>query len=555
MPRTRASGVAVALVLVGTQLSLILRWLVPVNPVGLVAAGYDGGLFERLGASVAEHNWLGPLEITTLAKGPAYPVFMAMMRWARMPLPVGEQFVYLLGAAAIAACVWVVTKRPIASAVVYLLLAFEPSNYGVLSTQVTREHIYTGLSMMFLGGVFLAMYTAVHAKRATGGLVLSVLAGLSGGAFWLCREEGVWVFASVAFVVVTLLLRRHDARSLVRAGTALVLIAGAFYAPIAMVHARNDKEYGVALTTDITGGSFPEAFAAWSRVRGVTLTDFVPINAAQRAKVYEVSPSARLLKPRLESVENPWLQYDCGAKKCGDLAGSVTPWALRDAAFFAGKYDDERTFQDFFQRVADEITDACDAERLKCARKLPTSLQPFDRAKIGDVASSSWRWLRELPLHPNAFALLQEHFVNPVPHDDRSKILDAIAHAPKSQAEAVADARAFETHAWLFDALGVVYRCLFIAALLFGALGLAVTARNRSMRRRYGSLQLLVIALLGAVLARVILFAVIDTTQYFVDLRYQLVARSFLFAAALLGALPSVAAIWPKLKVKLTNIS
>ena len=100
--RRRGLALPVLIVFLATQGSLILRWLVPVNPVSLTLASFDGGLFERLAASVAGHDWLGPLTVTTLAKGPAYPVFMAAMKWLHVPLPVGEQAVYLLGAGGVA---------------------------------------------------------------------------------------------------------------------------------------------------------------------------------------------------------------------------------------------------------------------------------------------------------------------------------------------------------------------------------------------------------------------------------------------------------------------
>jgi hypothetical protein len=44
---------------------------------------------------------------------------------------------------------------------------------------------------------------------------------------------------------------------------------------------------------------------------------------------------------------------------------------------------------------------------------------------------------------------------------------------------------------------------------------------------------LLATALLGGVVTRLVIFGIVDTTQYFTHIRYHLVTRSFLLAAAL----------------------
>src|SRR4029079_6663275 len=106
-------------------------------------AGFDGGLFEHWAVSLAHHDWLGPLNTLNhatgftkplaLAKGPMYSIFMVAAYRLHMPLQVAEQLVYLVGCLTIAVAVFVTTRRPVAAATVYAVLAFDPANFSAIS--------------------------------------------------------------------------------------------------------------------------------------------------------------------------------------------------------------------------------------------------------------------------------------------------------------------------------------------------------------------------------------------------------------------------------------
>jgi hypothetical protein len=542
-----------------TALSVALRWMVPLNPSRLAVA-FDDGLFERLAVSLTRHDWLGPLATTTLAKGPGYPLFVALAARVHVPLQVAQQSVYLFGAGAVALCIASLTRRPWIGFAVYAVLALDPANYNALSATITRENIYTGLALGFVAGVFLAL---AWARR--GRLVLAIaagaLAGLTGGGFWLTREEGVWVVPSVLLVGVGLpalalwprrraLLRRETLRRLgdrrvIATAAVGVTMAVTFAAPIIVVHNRNERAYGARLTTDFTDGTFPKAYATWSRVRGVKLRAFVPVDTAQRRAAYAVSPAARELEPFLEDPANGWRQWGCAANRsaaergdarvdiCDDYPGGAEPWALRDAAAAAGHFADEPSFQGFWGRVDRELRAACDDGRLRCARALPASLQFAQRSSALEVARSAAHWAGQLVTDSSVYDLYGPGATNAMPAADRDVIGPAVPSIASSNAAAVREARSYQSRRWPHLVLGALYRLLvplLVLAALVKLVGGAVVARYRF--RDAGPL-LLATALLGGVVTRLMIFGIVDTTQYFTHIRYHLVTRSFLLAAAL----------------------
>ena len=171
----------------GTVGVLGLRFAIPINPGDLDATAYDYGLFERLGASVANHDWLGPLTPLTLSKGPALPMFIALTHRLHVPLQVGFQLTYVLAAAALALCVALVWRSWLAATAVYLLVVFDPAHLTAMSAEVYRDEWYAALALLFFSATFLTILLAV--SRRTVCLVASsaTISGLSRPTYWMCR--------------------------------------------------------------------------------------------------------------------------------------------------------------------------------------------------------------------------------------------------------------------------------------------------------------------------------------------------------------------------------
>jgi len=546
-----------AAAVIGSAASLVLRWLVPLNPIGLQLAAIDGGLFEKLAVSLTEGDWLGSFDPLTLAKGPSYPAFVAATNRLHIPLQVGEQLTYLLGSLSLAASIWLVTRRLVAATAVYLILAFEPSNYSAISAHVLRDHWYGAIALLFLGTTFIAVYGALNFRRTRWALLAAGAAGLSGATFWLCREEGVWVVPSVLLVIAGLLavrvLRadaepgrsRFDRRVLLqhaaRLTMVLVVVAATFYAPIAFVRYKNQRHYGVALTTDVSAGAFPEAYAAWSRVRGVPLRHLVPINRAQREAVYAVSPTARELRPRLEDPANGWAGWGCTTLNiCDDFPGGAAIWAFRDAAHSSGNYRNAKVFQQFSTRLRDEIEGACDDGRLRCSMKLPPSLQPLQRTSVRPLLSSSWYWLEQLPVSPSVYTLYGPVHMNVVSDEERAIINRGLTGAPPTHAVAEAEAVGFTTYHSIYRVLGETHRVVFLGLLLSTGLALLLDLFWRRKGRHHPALWVLMVSLGVAIAIRLVIFAVIESTQYFGEMRYHYSTRTFLLALAATGGVQFV---------------
>lgn len=536
----------VALVGIVSVVSVLLRWRVPITTGASLA---DDALYVRLAGYLAHGQWLGPFDQFTLLKGPAYPAFIALTyRWG-VPLKIGEQLTYLFAAAAVAGCIWVVTRRRALALVAYVVLALDPVNFDTHGSRVTRDGWYSSLSLLFVALFFLAIYLAVTRTRPHWLVLFSALAGLSGAAFWLCREEGAWIIPMLLLVAVGLPLcvlvrwwskrprppgRSRVLRGAGRLGLAFAVVAVALIAPIAAISVQNSRHYGAALTNDLVSGQFARAYADWRRVKAGLPSAADPIVGAQREAVYRVSPAARELERFLDPPGR------C-LKPCGENV-----WrAVRDAAALAGHFRSEADAQAFFGELDAQIQAGCESGQLSCRGRLPTQLQSLQFFSADPFFAYLRRWGGKT-LTTTGFNEIPNE-VRWLKPDRREPFTQIVSGLPLSQSAADEQMSRFIATRWRYRLLSRIYRLVIPCLLVMGLIGLLWPI----VRPRWPQVGLSVLAgafVVGA-LSRLVLVALLNTTQFLTqgsDIRYLLPAHTFLIGFAVVGTAQLADAIWTR---------
>jgi hypothetical protein len=543
-----------ALMTLASVFSLWLRQRLPFTPAGSV---YDDVLFVRGASALLHGQWLGPFDQLTLAKGPAYPVFIAVTNRLNIPLSIGEQLTYLLACAALTACVLVISRRVIVACAVYVVLALDPVNYALYNAGITRDGWYSSLSVLLLAATFLAVFGAVTRANLAWVLPVSALAGITGAAFWLCREEGPWIlpamFVAIGGPPICLAVRawarrarhpmparRHWLARLGRLGLVLAVLSLAAVSPIEVVIHENSQHYGAALTNDLTTGDFARAFADWTRVQAGPRIPDVPITRAQMAAVYRISPAARELEPTLEDPKSVWARYSCwGAPRC-ELSGAFTVWAVRGATppadFKSGSAE-----QAFFAALDKQIVSACTTGQLHCDRSLPPTLQSIAHLDTGRLGAAFQRSSRDV-LASRMFYDPPKS-VGPLPPWFQPMYSETVHGLPASQPASDAQTLRFTAVQWQYTAMGKTYRTLIPVLLGLALVGLLWSI----LRPRWSRFALTVFvgALLVAALSRLLFVALLNSTEFdSTDMRYQLPTHALLLAIGVIGTAQFVDILW-----------
>jgi hypothetical protein len=540
--RPPAKLVAGVWLTVATAASIVMRlgspaWLIADSP-------HDDGLFAKLAGNLVDGHWLGVYDKLTLAKGPAYPLFMAVVYELHLPLKLSEHVVHLVAGAVMGLAVWRVSGSRLLGVATYTVIAIDPAYLGATAAKVFRDGLYASLSLLLVGGSLL-MLTLVPALAARGPRwsVPSVLAagpllGLVAAGYYLCREERSWL--APALVVAGLAGIAHWRRQgrigvghgLVVLGT-VALAATSFLGSLHWTASRNHHFYGTTVFGDLADGEIARAYSEWQRVEAGPARRYVPVSSQQRQAVYAISPAAAELEEALEGATTGWIEYGCDLTQvCGDYIGAFFVWALRDAAAVIGYEVSGAEAQRFFGEIADDIAEAC-GDELRCIDRGIGPMPPLSRLDAGDLVTS-YRVVAESML---SYDVGEPE--RPWPSGGAPESWETMTRPIRgagSQADHVADEARAMRRQEAVSALTDLYRWGARVGAVVALVGLALGVATRAGRRHPAAL-LVCGAMLTAVLSRVGLVALVDATSWPVDNAtvYLLPGVDFLLVFVILG--------------------
>jgi len=515
------AAVTVLAVVLATVASIVLRLRAPMY---LIAdSPHDDMLYARLGSTLARGDWLGDYDGLNIAKGPGYPLFIAVAYKAHLQLKLAEQLVHLLAAAVAAVALARVLRSRRAGVAAYVILALDPAYLGAPASKVSRDALYGSASLLLFGGVLLALTSvpSLARRRARwwlpamvgGGVAL----GVTAAGYVLSREERAWLGPALLVVVAAGLATWRGSGRITRThvlavgacGLTTLVVTGIC---VRWVTERNGRFYGERVASELVDGAYPAAIGQWQRVVAGPDGDAerVPVTESARAAVYEVSPTAGELEPVLEDPENAWRAVGCTHAPPCDYSGAAFGWAVRSAAQQIGRMDTGREAERFFSAMADEIEQGCSGGDLSCTSAGIGPLPPLATLDAGRL----WSSYRDVAADVLSYRVAEP--VRGFPSGgtpDNWDLMTGALRGVGSQAAFVADEQQAMRHQRPVAGLAFVYRWGTRVGVITALAGLVAGVATRAGRRRLPVL-LVALAALVAVATRILVVAILDATAF-----------------------------------------
>jgi len=481
-------------------------WLVAAQPV--VAHGnasFDDRLYLALAEQVLKGNWLGPYSQFTLMKGPMYSLFIAGTFLSAVPLPIAQHLLYLLG------CILLVLAlRPCFDASwqafgTFTLLWWQPMSYVELD--ILRQNIYTPLTLLLFAGLC-ALQTR-RAARVYIRLAWGTLLGTAAAAFYLTREEGIWILPATALLIGISAWNSWRAGERLRplvapAGTATICAT----AILVTVCTLNYRYYGWFGTVEFRAREFRSAYGALQRPVPSEQIPYVPVTRDVRLKLYQVSQSFAELKPCLEGpIGLEWANYsDFLTGRPGEelqIGGGSFIWALRDCVIASGHGNSAREALDFYRSLGAEINRACDEGRITPARTRRDTMMP--RWRTGQTQ----RILQTTPGYLADFLLFKDFSAYPTESWGSAELLTLFRDLTRWRLARSNEAPELDVPASHVDdyrlatlqMVGGIVRWLCVAVVISGVAAWAWAATSAIYRRRMSYLFVVSSAALGSAFA------------------------------------------------------
>ncbi len=516
----------------------------------LVNMPHDDMLFVRLAHYLREGAWLGPYGNLTLAKGMFYPLFIALARYARIPLKIAEQIIYVTASAAAAGVVRRHAGSNRLALVLFALLAFNPVVWHVELARVLRDGLYMGLSLAVLALTVLIVFPGPGTSSSPGRILRRLGPGLGlgllGAMFWLTREEGVWLIPALAVVIFLAVMRIWRRSSVPQSGDdvlprrvdqlkaivfPLALAVVGFVLAESLVATLNYRHYGVFETNEVGTASFQRAYGAITRIRQDEWRPYILFPEDARRRAYAASPAARELALSLEGFTGEgWRQASCSSMNvpvCTEVLAGWLMWELRDAVRDAGHYRTASEASQFYETLADQIDAACADGRLACLPRRATLRPPFRMQYLEETLRSGKAVAKTL-------FTLGGTAIGSAPSRGNPQGIAAISdlvggvYPPNEIVEPI--------QVRIGSVIARGYAIAFPVLAFVGAAGLVLALFRRSDAHA-GALLALASASAVAVCTRLALLAYLDATSFpAADVHYVAPASPFVIIVAVVGA-------------------
>lgn len=306
---------------------------------------YDDLLYIEQASSILAGNWLGNYGYLTLARGPIFPLFLALNSLLGLRLSLTHNLLYLIAIFCLIELLRRLRINRLFLVLLFAFLALNPITFIYSHYRIMRDFFFASIFIgCFCSLIYWLMEDFTRRWRVCfGGVVTGVLFFL----FWYTREESVLILPSLGLVGIFIFFRRiYQKKSAPKIGLLLAVFSAfaVFFALKTLISNINHHFYGTYEIMEVREGSFKEAYAKLVQLKYRYKRFDPPIDFAARQRLYALSPTfqkiRRFLDPSPEGIS-----YN----------GANFIWMLRKAISRAGYYRNPQLAQDFYGKLKGEI--------------------------------------------------------------------------------------------------------------------------------------------------------------------------------------------------------
>ena len=363
-------------------------------------AVHDDSLLLNYANGLLTHNWLGAYSNLALNKMPGYAFFLALSSTLHVPYTLLLECLNIFAVFVSMKAVDKLLDKPVCKVIWFYWFLFNPVFFDAeISQRLYRNAVIPALVLLVIFS-FIGLYLR---KSENGKIFLgwALLAGISTSAFWMIREDSIWMgpFIIVATIVIVIAIFaeragiRYKWKRIVAAALPLLILVSS----LNMLKAVNYHFYHIYTLTDFNSTSFAYAIKNIFSVKPEQEKPYIWVSRDTMEKLYTVSPTLASLKGAIDLQYNGAWQTIGKLPDDGEIEKDYIVWAIRDSVALAGYYQDAQVANDLYKKIGEEIEAGFEQGLLEKRDGLALSslARPIDFGNFGqwvECESESLRW-------------------------------------------------------------------------------------------------------------------------------------------------------------------
>ena len=335
---------------------------------------HDDGWVVSRALYILRGEWLGPYDQFTLIKGTFSPLLMAFSTYIGVTFRGLNTALYCLACVIFIIALNSIIKNRWLQVFCFVVLLFNPITYALETGQRIYRNSIGQWEILLIFGCLIAIFLRRNesAKRL---LVWVLICGLTLGAFFQTREDGLWIYPFVLIItfatVIAYLIDKIGPKKKIFLFFLPIIIA---YILNCFTIFANYLYYGASIINDRSGGNYAKVagdlYAIKPNADDVNLYTseaykdlYYTIYVSTMEKAFIVSPTLNSASDSIRDAIKIWASWE--QLKTGQVSTDHMLFALRDGVKGAGYYKSLAETEAFYGKVHEELQLAFSAGELQ----------------------------------------------------------------------------------------------------------------------------------------------------------------------------------------------
>ena len=319
---------------------------------------YDDRLMINQTISLLNGRYLGRFGYDTLIKGPIFPFLLFLIKLYKLNHSCAFTFLYILSCLFFINSLKSIIKDKKYLLLIYLILLFNPVTYSQdLFQRLYRNSISIIEFLFFFGCVIIILFN--KNKK----FYHYLLYGLSLSFMFLTREDNIWVYPTILFVICYNIIKGRKIKNIIYNFIPIILLIGS----LNLISFINYKQYGIYTYNEIQKSEFHNTY---KKILQIKDDEKIHQVAIPKSTFYKLADNTKTFNFTHEEIDRFYKEY---ADESGEIYNGNIIWYFRVLTYNKNKFKNGKESEKYYKKLSKEIDEAFKNGNLEKEFTMPSS--------------------------------------------------------------------------------------------------------------------------------------------------------------------------------------